>query len=187
MSMLTIGIIAGAILLLVVICAVFTYNSLVKSRNKVEKSFADVDVILKKRYDLIPNLVNSVKGYMKHEKETLTQVTNLRTSALQAKTTDEKVKINNEITSTLGNIVAVAENYPNLKADTSFLSLHQSLRDIENELSGFRLSYNECVTNLNTKIQTFPNNMFAKMFGFKKAELFVIVDPKERENVKVEF
>ena len=187
MSGLTIGIIVGVVILVLVLSIVLTYNSLTRSKNAVEKSFADIDVILKKRYDLIPNLVNSVKGYMKHEKETLTNLTNLRASAIESKTINEKVKINNQISSGLRSFLAITENYPNLKADSSFLSLHQSLRDVENELSSFRISYNDAVTTLNTKIEAFPSNLLAKMFNFKKAELFVIVDPKERENVKVKF
>lgn len=187
MSGLTIGIIVGSVILVLVLSFVLTYNSLTRAKNSVEKSFADIDVILKKRYDLIPNLVNSVKGYMKHEKETLTNLTDLRASAIQSNTIDEKVKFNNELTSKLRSFIAITENYPNLKADSSFLSLHQSLRDIENELASFRISYNNAVTTLNTKIETFPNNILAKIFKFKKAELFVIVDEKERENIKIEF
>lgn len=187
MSMLVIGIIIAVVVAILVISCVTTYNSLVKSKNNVEKAFADIDVVLKKRYDLIPNLVNTVKGYAKHESETLTKVINLRSAAIESNNVNDKVKINNEITSSLGNIIAIAENYPNLKADSNFLSLQQSLGDIEKELSSFRLSYNEYVTILNNKIETFPNNILAKMFKFKQAEFFEITNEVERENVKVEF
>ena len=182
-----VGIIIAIIVLIMIVSCVLTYNSLVKSRNYVEKSFADIDVVLKERYDLIPNLVNTVKGYAKHESETLNKVIDLRAQAIKSNNVNEKVKINNEITSSLGNLIAIAENYPNLKADTSFLSLQQSLKDIESKLAGFRITYNNTVTNFNNKIQTFPNNIFASMFKFKQAELFVITNQVERETVKVEF
>ncbi len=185
--MLVIGIIIAAVVLLLIVSCVLTYNSLVKSRNNVEKSFADIDIILKERYDLIPNLVNTVKGYAKHESETLNKVIDLRAEAIKSNNVNEKVKINNELTSSLGNLIAIAENYPNLKADTSFLSLQQSLKDIESKLASFRLSYNENVTHYNNKTETFPNSILAKMFKFKQAELFVITNQVERENVKVEF
>lgn len=182
-----IGIGVGVVLFLLIASFVLTYNSLVKSRNKVEQAFADIDVILKKRYDLIPNLVNTVKGYAKHEKETLTDLTTLRTTALNSKDIDEVVDANNKISSSVNTILAVAENYPNLKTSSNFLSLQNSLSEIENELSSFRVSYNNYVTNYNTKIQQFPKNILAKIFSFKQHNLFAIVNEIERENVKVEF
>ena len=187
MSMLVVGIIIAAIIVIGVISCVVTYNSMVKSRNNVEKAFADIDIVLKQRYDLIPNLVNTVKGYAKHENETLTSVINLRSAAISSNDVNEKVKINNEITSTIGKIIAISENYPNLKADTSFLSLQESLKEIENKIAGSRTSYNKIVTDYNNKIETFPNSILAKMFKFNKSELFEITNQVERENVKVEF
>ena len=187
MSGLVIGIIIAVAVLVIIISCVATYNSLVKSKNNVEKAFADIDVVLKKRYDLIPNLVNTVKGYAKHEQETFTKVINLRAEAIKSHNVNEKVKLNNEITSSLGSLVAIAENYPNLKADSNFLSLQQSLSNIEDQLSSMRFSYNATVTTYNNKTETFPNSIIAKMFKFKQAELFVISNKVERENVKVEF
>ena len=179
-----IGIGVAAVL---IVLGIFSYNSLVKSRNKVEKAFADIDVILKKRYDLIPNLVNTVKGYAKHEKETLNGLTSLRSTAIGSKNMDEVVDVNNKITSSVKTLLAVAENYPDLKASSNFLSLQTSLTEIENQLSSFRTEYNKVVTKYNTKIQQFPRSVLAKMFGFKPHNLFVIVDEVERQNVKVEF
>lgn len=177
----------GIVLVALIILSVIAYNSLIKSRNMVEQAFADIDVILKKRYDLIPNLVNTVKGYAKHEKDTLNNLTSLRSTAINSKNIDEVVDANNKISSSMHTLLAVAENYPDLKASSNFLSLQNSLTEIENELSTFRTSYNNLVTNYNSKIQMFPRNILAKIFGFRQHNLFVITNEIERENVKVEF
>lgn len=175
------------LVVLIAVACVLLYNSMVKVKNKVDQAFADIDTVLKKRYDLVPNLVNTVKGYAKHEKETLTQTVELRNSAMSAKSSNEKIDANNKLASSITSIIALAENYPDLKADTNFLSLQNSLQDIENELATLRRSYNDTATAFNSKLETFPNNIICALFGFKKSSLFEITNEKERENVKVEF
>ena len=187
MSGLLIGVIVAAIVLLIVLSIVGTYNGMVKERNKVEQAFADIDVFLKKRYDLIPNLVNTVKGYAKHENETFNQITELRGQAVNTHDMNQSVETNNKISASLRTMLALAENYPSLKADKNFLSLQSSLSEIENEIARVRTNYNHYANIYNTKLETFPNNLFASIFKFKKSNLFTVADPKERENVKVEF
>ena len=187
MSGILIGCIVGGIVLLFLIAAIVIHNSMVRARNKVQQAFADIDVFLKKRYDLIPNLVNTVKGYAKHEKETFNQITSLRGEAVNTNNMNQAVETNNKISASLRNMLALAENYPSLKADKNFLALQNSLSDIEREIASVRVSYNNFATIYNTKLETFPNNLFALIFGFKKSTLFTVADKKERENVKVEF
>jgi LemA protein len=160
---------------------------MVRAKNSVEQAFADIDVVLKKRFDLIPNLVNTVKGYAKHEKETFTEVVEARNLAQNAKTTNEKVVAENKLNGALKNIWALEERYPDLKANKNFLSLQESLTKMESEIAAQRKQYNSIVTNFNSSIQVFPSNILASIFKFSKFELFKIVDAKERENVKVEF
>jgi len=185
------GLIIGIVVALLVfglVCAVVTnYNGMVKAKNEVERSFADIDVLLKKRFDLIPNLVNTVKGYAKHEKETLTEVINCRNLFDNAKTVNEKVVAENKVNASLRNIWALEERYPDLKADKNFLSLQNSLSKMETEIATQRTMFNSVVTDFNSRIQVFPSNILASMFKFEKFELFKITDEKERENVKVEF
>lgn len=187
MNGVTIAIIVGCIILVAVLGIVFTYNSLVRARNNVDKAFADIDVFLKKRYDLIPNLVNTVKGYTKHEHEVFTQITDLRGQAINTNNMNQKIDTDNKISASIRNMIALAENYPTLKADKNFLALQNSLSDIEREISAVRVVYNDAATTYNTKLETFPNNMLASIAKFKKASLFEIVNEVERENVKVEF
>ena len=187
MSGILIGVIIGVVVLIVVLSIIGTYNSMIKARNNVEEAFSNIDVYLKKRYDLIPNLVNTVKGYAKHENETFNQITTLRGEAVNTHNMNQAVETNNKISASLRNMLALAENYPNLKADKNFLSLQNSLSEIESQISSVRTSYNNFATVYNTKLETFPNNIVATMFKFKKSSLFVVADPKERENVKVEF
>lgn len=187
MSGIIIGIIIVIVVLVLVVSIVATYNSMVKARNNVEKAFADIDVYLKKRYDLIPNLVNTVKGYAKHENETFNQITELRGQAVNTHNMNQAVETNNKISASLRNMLALAENYPSLKADKNFLSLQNSLSGIESQIAGVRTNYNHFATIYNTKLETFPNNMVASIFKFKKSTLFAVSDPKERENVIVEF
>ena len=184
---LIVTIIVAVIVLILLGFTLVVYNSLVRARNNVKTAFADVDVVLKKRYDLIPNIVNTVKGYTKHEQETLTEVVKLRNSAMESNDINEKVQLNNKLSASLKNLMALRENYPDLKADSSFLSLQKSLVKVEDELSVVRTTYNSVVNTNNTKLDVFPNNMIGNLFGFKHFELFTIVDPKERENVKAEF
>lgn len=187
MSGILIGCIVGAIVLIFIVAAIVIHNGMVKARNDVQQAFADIDVFLKKRYDLIPNLVNTVKGYAKHEKETFNQITELRGQAVNTNNMNQAIETNNKISASLRNMLALAENYPSLKADKNFLALQNSLSDIEREIASVRVSYNNYATIYNTKLETFPNNLFALIFGFKKSNLFAITDKKERENVKVEF
>src|SRR3989338_10064267 len=162
-----------------------TYNSLVSRRNRVSESWSDIDVQLKRRYDLIPNLMESVKGYMTHERATLEKVTAARTAAMGAKTMTEHAKSENMITEALKSVFAVAENYPDLKASQNFLQLQDELSDTENKIQAARRFYNSNVMNLNTKIQSFPTNLIAGAFSFKASEFFEITEAKEREAVKV--
>ena len=174
------------VLVLLVIWFIGVYNSLVTLRNKVRNQFSQIDVQLKKRYDLIPNLVETVKGYAKHEKETLEEVIKARSAYASAKTDEEKIAANGEISRTLGRLFAVAEAYPELKANENFLQLQNNLNEVEEKISYARQFYNDSVMVYNNKIEIFPNNIAAGIGGFKK-EAFFEADEKERENVKVAF
>jgi len=177
-----VGITAGVILLIVVVM----YNSLVRLRNQVDNSWAQIDVQLKRRNDLIPNLVETVKGYMKHEKEVLENVTKARTSMMQAGSVKENAEADNMLTGALKSLFAVSENYPDLKASTNFLQLQEEIAGTENKISYARQHYNDMVMVYNTKIQTVPNNMIAGPFNFKEKELFEATE-EEKKNVKVKF
>ena len=189
----TIGIIAivvGIILAIVfaiVIFFVVVYNSLVKSRQKVKNAWSQIDVQLQRRFDLIPNLVESVKGYMAHEEATLTKVTELRTSWANAQSIDEKAKLESELSGALKTIMAVSENYPDLKANQNFLSLQNDLKDTENKVSYARQFYNDTVTMYNTSLEVFPKNFVASMFKFQPESLFEVKSEEARNNVKVDF
>lgn len=178
---LTIGIIAVAILFVI-----FLYNSLVRLRNQVKNSWAQIDVQLKRRNDLIPNLVSTVKGYMKHEKTVLENVTKARTSMMSATGVADTSKKSNMLSSTLKSLFAVSENYPDLKANQNFIQLQEEITGTENKISYARQHYNDMVMRFNTKIQTFPNNLFASMLSFKEEESFEAT-AEEKKNVKVEF
>lgn len=175
-------IVVGAILLLSVI---YIYNSLIKLRLRVTNAWAQIDVQLKRRYDLIPNLINTVKGYMKHEKGVLEEVTKARTS-LMSGSMSKKAQASNQITDALKSIFAVAENYPQLKANENFKMLQEELSGTESKIAYSRQFYNDSVMLYNEAIQVFPKNFFAKMFNFAQKEFFE-VEGKERDNVKVEF
>ena len=175
------------ILAVIVLWLIATYNGLVTRRNRVQESWSDIDVQLKRRYDLIPNLVEAVKGYMTHERATLEKVTQARTAAMGAKTMAEHAKSENMLTEALKSVFAVAENYPDLKASQNFLQLQDELSDTENKIQAARRFYNSNVMNLNTKIQSFPTNLIAGAFSFKASEFFEITEAKEREAVKVKF
>ena len=169
----------------VVLLIVYIYNSLIRLRMRVTNAWSQIDVQLKRRYDLIPNLVNAVKGYMKHEKGVLENVTKMRTSLVSG-TMQEKAKASNQITEALKSIFAVAENYPQLKASENFKQLQEELAGTESKIAYSRQFYNDSVMSYNEALQVFPKNMFAKMFGFTAREFFE-TKGKERENVKVEF
>lgn len=174
------------IVALLVIWFIGVYNSLVSLRNKVRNQFSQIDVQLKKRFDLIPNLVETVKGYAKHEKETLEEVIAARNAYGTAKTDEEKIEASQELSKGISKIFALAEAYPDLKANTNFLSLQSELKEIEDKISYARQFYNDSVMVYNNKIEMFPSNIASSIGGFKK-EKFFEADEKERENVKVEF
>ncbi len=173
----------GAIALFVI----YIYNSLIRLKNKVDEGWADIETQLKRRYDLIPNMVETVKGYAKHEKTTFENVTKARTMAVNATSTEERVQAENMLTGALKTLFAVAENYPELKANQNFLDLQSTLREIEEKIQLSRRYYNATVRDFNTKIEYFPNNILANMFHFTRRDFFEIENPEERDNVKVSF
>ncbi len=175
------------ILVVVIIAIVLMYNSLIQARNKAKNSWSQIDVQLQRRFDLIPNLIEVVKGYMEYEKETLTKVTELRTSWANATTISEKAELNNQLSSALKTIMAVSENYPDLKANQSFSELQEELRNTENKISYARQFYNDSVTMYNTKLEVVPTNIIAGLFNFKAEELFKVDSEEARKNVKVDF
>jgi LemA protein len=180
--------IALLIVIAIVVIGVFIYNSLIRSRNRVDEAWSDIEVQLKRRYDLIPNLVNTVKGYAKQESSVLENVTKARTQAMGAQSLDEKVKDENQLSGALKSLFAVAESYPDLKSNTNFLQLQGDLTDTENKIQASRRFYNGNVRDYNTKLQVFPTNLFASMLGFTVREFFDI-DEKgaEGQPVNVQF
>ncbi len=180
-----------AVLVGLIIIAIFVtigmYNSIVSLRNKVDNAWHQIDVQLRKRYDLIPNLVETVKGYAKHERETLESVINARKIGIDAQTVKEQAKAENMITGALKSLFALAENYPDLKADQHFLKLMEQLNGIESNIAYARQFYNDMVMKFNTKIQTFPGNIFAKIFNFTQKDYFEIEEPEARKPVEVKF
>jgi len=169
---------------------VISYNRLVTLKNRAKEAWADIDVQLKRRYDLIPNLVETVKGYAAHEKEVFEKVTEARTRAIGARESGnlkKMVEAENYLSQTLKTLFAVAENYPDLKASQNFLELQRELRDTEDKIMYARRFYNSNVRDLNTAIESFPTNIVASIFGFKKMDLFEISVPEEREAPKVKF
>lgn len=181
-----IGIIVLAVVIILVIYTISVYNSIAKGEVKVDEGYSTIDVYLKKRYDLIPNLVSTVKGYTKHESETLTKIIEARNLAVNSKSVGDIANANKEISNILPSIFALAESYPNLKANDNFISLQNQLKAIEDDLSNARRYYNGCVREFNTSIITFPRVIIANIFGKKKREFFE-ADKEERKNVKVEF
>ena len=183
----------GTLIVLIVIIAVVAlflisiYNSLVKLRNQVKNAWSQIDVQLKRRHDLIPNLIETVKGYMTHERDTLENITKARSQAVAAETVGDKAKAEGELTSALGKFNLVVENYPDLKANQNFLSLQEELTSTENKISFSRQNYNDQVLFYNNKIQMFPSNIVAGMFQFNVEEFFEIEDEKEKEVPKVSF
>lgn len=175
------------ILILIVLFIVVVYNSLVTLRQRVKNSWSQIDVQLQRRFDLIPNLVESVKGYMGHEQDVLTKVTELRTSWANANTVSEKAELDNQLSGALKTIMAVSENYPDLKANQNFSELQEELRSTENKISYSRQFYNDTVTRYNTKLELFPSNLIASMFHFTVEDLFKAESDEARKNVKVDF
>ena len=162
-----------------------TYNNLVNLNNKVVEAFSTMDVYLKKRWDLIPNLVETVKGYAKHEKDTLESVISLRNGSYDNLSNEEKIDLNNKLANKIGKVMALAENYPDLKASDNFKNLSKQLTQVEDEIANSRKYYNGVVRIFNNKVEMFPSNIIANLFHFKKKSMFEIKD-YERENIKVE-
>ena len=177
-------ILIGIVILLVLICLII-YNSLVKSRNLVKEAFSTMDVYLKKRWDLVPNLVEVVKGYTSYENSTLINITELRANSYNDLTIDKKININEQLTNAISSIIAVSENYPELKESENFLNLSKSLTKIEDDIANSRKYYNGTVRIYNNKIQMFPSNIVASLFNFKEASMFE-AGIEEKNNVKVD-
>jgi LemA protein len=172
---------------ILIITAVGFYNGLVNLRNRCENAWSQVDVQLRRRYDLIPNLVETVKGYAKHEKETFQKVTEARNMAINAESVKEQEQAENMLTGTLKSLFAVAENYPDLKANQNFLMLQEELAGTEGKIAYARQFYNDCVMKYNTKQQVFPTNIVANMFNFQERDYFEIEEPEARRPVTVKF
>lgn len=181
------GIVIVVLIALLIIWLIATYNKFIKMQNKVEEGFSTMDVYLKKRYDLIPNLVETVKGYAKHESETLSNVISARNMAVQAQTMDEKIQGEQKLQSMLGPLYAIGEQYPNLKADQNFMDLQSQLRSIEGEIANARKYYNAVCVKFNNLVEMFPSNLLAGMFHFHRKPLYEVNESIERENVKVQF
>ena len=179
--------IIGIVILLLVIVIIGMYNGLIQARNKVKNAWSQIDIQLQRRFDLIPNFIETVKGYMGHEEKVLTKVTELRNAWAGVKTVHEKAELDNELTSSLKTIMAVSENYPDLKANQNFIELQEELRNTENKIAYSRQFYNDSATMYNTKIQMVPTNIIASIFGFKEEELFKTDSEEVRKNVKVDF
>ena len=168
-------------ILLIILISI--YNKLIKLRNNRENAFADIDVQLTQRHDLIPQLVDSVKGYMKHESSVLTQVTNARSAAIGASSINEKITAENQLTAALGGLKIAVEAYPELKANTNFIQLQEEISDVENKLAAARRYFNSATKEYNNAVETFPSNLVAGSFNFSKEEMFEI-DDNQREDME---
>ena len=179
--------IISAIVAVVVLWVIFAYNSFIRFINRAKEAWADIDVQLKRRYDLIPNLVNTVKGYAEHESSAFENVTKARAMAMSAGTLVEKGRAENMLTGALKSIFAIAEAYPDLKANKNFLELQRELSDTENKIQAARRFYNVVVRDLNTKVESFPGNIIANAFHFSKMEFFELEEISARGPVEVKF
>lgn len=175
------GIIVLVVIVLLVVWCISIYNNLVKLRNNRENAFANIDVQLKQRHDLVPQLVGAVKGYADHEKDVFMRVTEARCAAMSATNIDDKIQAENALTSALSGLKVSLEAYPELKANQNFLQLQNELADIENKLAAVRRFFNSTTRELNNAVQTFPSNIFAGMFGFKKEQMFEIPTEQRAE------
>lgn len=173
-----------AVIILIIIYAFILYNNFISLDNKVKEAFSTMDVYLKKRWDLIPNLVETVKGYAKYEEETLTRVTKLRNNIYNEMTNDEKIINNEELSSDVSKIMALKEAYPELKANENFIDLSNKLTEIEDDIANARKYYNGTVRIYNNKVQMFPNNIFAKLFGYKTKRMFE-ANYEEKQNIRI--
>ena len=176
-----------AVVVIIVIWYITAYNSFIKMKNSIEEAWATIDVYLKKRFDLIPNLVETVKGYAAHERGTLDEVTAARNSVASSATTEERLANENILSGTLRSLFAVAEAYPDLKANTKFLDLQNQLNLVETDRANARKYYNANVRMFNTKLETFPTRFIARKFNFTKQPMYEVENAAERENVKVQF
>ena len=182
----TVVIVLLVILAIFVIWGISVYNTLIQGKNKVKNAFAQIDTVLQRRFDLIPNLIETVKGYASHESSLLEKITHARTAYLNASSAEGKLEAEGILSSSLKSLFAVAENYPELKANTNFLQLQSELGNTEDKISHARQFYNDTVTRFNNSIATFPNSIIAGIFGFKESDLFK-ADDATRENPKVQF
>ena len=176
-----------ALVVIAILWLIGVFNSLVKMRNQTNEAWSDIDVQLKRRYDLIPNLIETVKGYAKHERELFEKVTQARTAAMSAQGAEAKGQTENMLTGALKSLFAVAEAYPDLKANQNFLKLQDELSDTENKIQAARRFYNGNVRDFNTKMEVFPNNLIASTMGFKKFDFFQLEEEAAKEPVKVQF
>lgn len=183
----SVGLIILIVIAVIIVALVVMYNSLIQARIKVDNAWSQIDVQLQRRFDLIPNFVETVKGYMTHEKETFEKIAELRTSWTNAENVSEKAKLDGELSNALKTIMAVSESYPDLKANQNFSELSEELRNTENKISFARQFYNDSVTIYNTKLEVFPSNVIAGMFKFKARDLFNAESDEARKNIKVDF
>lgn len=172
---------------LIALWIILTYNSLVKFKNRAEEAWADIDVQLKRRYNLIPNLIETVKGYASHERQIFERIADARAKAMGAKDVKERGQAENALSQTLKSLFAVSENYPDLKASANFLELQRELRDTEDKIQASRRFYNGNVRDLNIKLESFPINLIVSVLGFKKMDLFELAEPEKREAPQVKF
>ena len=182
-----IGLIILAIVIILILAIIGMYNGLVQAKIKVDNAWSQIDVQLQRRFDLIPNFIETVKGYMEHEKETFEKITELRSSWANTQSISEKANLDNQLSTALKTIMAVSENYPDLKSNQNFSELSEELRNTENKISFSRQFYNDTVTLYNTKLEIFPSNIIAGMFNFKARDLFKAESDEARKNVKVDF
>lgn len=180
-------IIAIVILVVLVVAVIAMYNKLVTLRQRVRNAWSQIDVQLKRRFDLIPNLQETVKGYMEHESDVFAKIAELRSAWASAETVAAKADISNQLTEALKTIMAVSENYPDLKASQNFTQLQDELTNTENKIAYSRQFYNDTVTMYNTKLETFPSNIIASIFKFKPDELFEVKDETTKQNIKIDF
>ena len=181
------GLILLIIIIIILIWGIGAYNGFIKMKNRIEEAFATMDVYLKKRWDLVPNLVNTVKAYAAHESQTFEKITKLRTRNYDAMSPNEKIEANQALGASLGSIVATAEAYPELKANENFMTLMKQLNDFEEDIANSRKYYNGCVRQMNTSVESFPTNIIANTFHFEKYKMYEVDDAAERENVVVDF
>ncbi len=174
------------LIVIIVLYTLITYNNFIKLKNMTKEAFSTMDVYLKKRWDLIPNIVETVKGYAKHEENTLKEIVELRNNSYDSMTDDEKVQANQRISKDIGQIMLLTESYPDLKASANFQDLSRELSKVEEDIANARKYYNGVIEMFNNKVEMFPSNIFAKLFGYKTKEMFE-TDERERENIKVQF